>query len=168
MMGTIMDIYDITAQRNDGATQSLGNWRGQVLLIVNTASKCGFTPQYKGLQELQERFGPRGFAVLAFPCDQFGHQEPGTDAQIREFCETRYRTTFPLFAKVEVNGPNSHPLFVHLRERKGGPLSILLGDAIMWNFTKFLVGRDGTVLERFLPTTTANFIAPRIEAALAA
>jgi glutathione peroxidase len=159
-----MGIHDITARRSLGDIQSLGAWRGQVLLIVNTASSCGFTPQYAGLQALQDRFAGRGFTVLAFPCDQFGHQEPGDDAQIRSFCETTYRTTFPIFAKIEVNGPGQHPLFAHLKARKGG----LLGSAIKWNFTKFLVGRDGTVLDRFAPTTTPESIAPRIEAALAA
>jgi glutathione peroxidase len=159
-----MDIDDITARRSGGDIQSLGAWRGQVLLIVNTASRCGFTPQYAGLQALQDRFAGRGFSVLAFPCDQFGHQEPGDDAQIRSFCETTYRTTFPIFAKIEVNGPGQHPLFAHLKARKGG----LLGSAIKWNFTKFLVGRDGTVIERFSPITTPESIALRIEAALAA
>src|SRR5208283_2256725 len=159
-----MDIYDISARRNAGEEQSLGDYRGQVLLIVNTASRCGFTPQYKGLQALQDRFGARGFSVLAFPCDQFAHQEPGSDEQIRDFCETTYHTTFPLFAKVDVNGPGAHPLFAWLKERKGG----LLGSAIKWNFTKFLVGRDGTVLDRYPPTTSPESIAPRIETALAA
>ena len=159
-----MDIDDITARRSGGDIQSLCAWRGQVLLIVNTASRCGFTPQYAGLQALQDRFAGRGFTVLAFPCDQFAHQEPGDDAQIRSFCETTYRTTFPIFAKIEVNGPGQHPLFAYLKARKGG----LLGSAIKWNFTKFLVGRDCTVLDRFAPTTTPESIALRIEAALAA
>ncbi len=156
-----MDLHDITARRSGGEIQSLGAWRGQVLLIVNTASRCGFTPQYAGLQALQECFAGRGFTVLSFPCDQFGHQEPGDDAQISNFCEAAYRVTFPIFAKIEVNGPGQHPLFAYLKARKGG----LLGSAIKWNFTKFLVGRDGTVLERFAPTTTPEAIAPRIEAA---
>jgi len=159
-----MSIFDITAQRNTGDTQSLGDYRGKVLLIVNTASRCGFTPQYKGLQALQDRFAAHGFSVLAFPCNQFGHQEPGSDAEIRSFCETNYRTSFPLFAKIDVNGPRAHRLFVHLKAQKGGGL---LGSAIKWNFTKFLVGRDGTVLDRFAPTTAPDSIAPRIEAALA-
>jgi|SRR5208283_2502907 len=158
-----MEIYDISAQRSADETQSLDDYRGQVLLIVNTASRCGFTPQYKGLQALQDRFGARGFSVLAFPCNQFANQEPGSDAQIRDFCETNYRTTFPLFAKVDVNGPDAHPLFTYLKERKGG----LLGSSIKWNFTKFLVGRDGTVLDRYPPTTSPEMIAPRIETALA-
>ena len=159
-----MALYDIAAQRNDGSTQSLGDYRGQVLLIVNTASRCGFTPQYKGLQALQDRFGPRGFQVLAFPCDQFGHQEPGTDAEIRGFCDTTYRISFPLFTKIEVNGSGAHPLYKFLKDQKGG----LLTSAIKWNFTKFLIGRDGAVLERFPPTTTPEAIAPKIDRALGA
>ncbi len=159
-----MTLYDLTAQRNAGEPQPLSDFRGQVLLIVNTASRCGFTPQYKGLQGLQDRFGPRGFSVLAFPCNQFGHQEPGNDADIRGFCETSYQTTFPLFAKVDVNGSHAHPLFTYLKSQKGGGI---LGSAIKWNFTKFLVGKDGTVLDRFAPTTTPEAIAPKIETALA-
>ena len=159
-----MSIYDFTAQQNSGEPKSLGDYRGQVLLIVNTASRCGFTPQYKGLQSLQDRFGPSGFSVLAFPCNQFGHQEPGTDADIRNFCDTSYRVTFPLFSKVDVNGARAHPLFAYLKSRKGGGI---LGSAIKWNFTKFLVGKDSTVLDRFAPTTTPEAIAPKIEAALA-
>jgi glutathione peroxidase len=158
-----MDIFGISAQRNTGDMQSLGDYRGRVLLVVNTASRCGFTPQYIGLQALQDRFAAQGFSVLAFPCDQFGHQEPGSDAEIRSFCETTYRTSFPLFAKIDVNGPRAHPLFVFLKSQKGGGI---LGSAIKWNFTKFLVGRDGQVLDRFPPTTTPDSIAPRIAAAL--
>jgi len=158
-----MELYDITARRNDGSEQSLADYRGQVLLIVNTASRCGFTPQYQGLQALQDRFAVQGFSVLAFPCDQFGHQEPGADAEIREFCETRYAAKFPLFAKVDVNGAKAHPLFSLLKSQKGG----LLGSGIKWNFTKFLVGRDGTVLERFAPSTTPEAIAPKIAALVA-
>ena len=159
-----MGLYDITAQLNSGEAQSLGDYRGQVLLIVNTASRCGFTPQYSGLQALQDRFSARGFSVLGFPCDQFGHQEPGTDAEIRGFCDTNYATTFPLFAKIEVNGDGAHPLYRFLKSEKGG----LLLSAIKWNFTKFLVGRDGTVLERLAPQTTPDSIAPAIEQALGA
>jgi glutathione peroxidase len=160
-----MNLYELTARTNSGAPQPLSDYRGQVLLIVNTASRCGFTPQYKGLQDLQDRFAPRGFSVLAFPCNQFGHQEPGSDADISAFCETSYQTTFPLFAKIDVNGAKAHPLFTYLKSKKGGGI---LGSAIKWNFTKFLVGRDGTVLDRFAPTTTPEAIAPKIEAALAA
>jgi glutathione peroxidase len=158
-----MDLYDITVPRNAGDLQSLGDYRGQVLLIVNTASRCGFTPQYQGLQALQDRFAAQGFSVLAFPCDQFGHQEPGSDAEIRDFCDSSYRISFPLFAKIEVNGARAHPLFTYLKSKKGGGL---LGSAIKWNFTKFLVGQDGTVLGRFPPTAVPEAIAPKIVAAL--
>jgi len=157
-----MDFYDFQATTNGGEIRSMGEWRGQVVLVVNTASRCGFTPQYKGLQVLQDRFGLRGFSVLAFPCNQFGHQEPGSDTEIRGFCEVNYRTTFPLFAKIEVNGPRAHPLFAWLKEKKGG----VLGSAIKWNFTKFLIGPDGTVLDRFPPTTGPEAVAPRIAGAL--
>ncbi len=154
-----MNIHSLSVRRNDGTVQSMGDYAGQVLLIVNTASRCGFTPQYKGLQALQEQYGPKGFSVLAFPCDQFGHQEPGTDAEIAKFCDTSYRITFPLFAKIEVNGAKADPLFNELKAKKGGGL---LGSAIKWNFTKFLVGRDGTVLDRFPPTTSPEAIASTI------
>jgi glutathione peroxidase len=157
-----MGLYETIVRTNAGVDQALDLYRGQVLLIVNTASRCGFTPQYAGLQKLQDRFGPLGFSVLAFPCDQFGHQEPGSDAEIKSFCETSYRTSFPLFAKIEVNGPKAHPLYAFLKGEKTG----ILGSGIKWNFTKFLVGRDGTVLERFPPQTTPDGIAPKIEAAL--
>ena len=157
-----MDIYDITAKRNGGETQSLRDYQGQVLLIVNTASRCGFTPQYQDLQALQDRFGAKGFSVLAFPCDQFGHQEPGDNAEILSFCQTRYAATFPIFEKIDVNGAGAHPLFTHLKSKKGG----LLGSGIKWNFTKFLVGKDGTVLDRYAPSTSPDAIAPDIEAAL--
>ncbi len=162
-MVNAMDIYDISARLNDGRDTSLSAWRGQVLLVVNTASRCGFTPQYEGLQALQERFGPSGFSVLAFPCDQFGHQEPGSDAEIRAFCETTYRVGFPIFAKIAVNGRDAHPLFRLLKAQRGG----WLGSRIKWNFTKFLVGRDGSVLGRFPPTAKPEAIAPNIAHALA-
>jgi glutathione peroxidase len=129
-----------------------------VVLVVNVASKCGFTPQYKGLQGLYEQLGPRGFEILAFPCDQFGHQEPGSDADISAFCDRTYGITFPLFAKIEVNGTNAHPLYVWLRQQKGG----LLGDSIKWNFTKFLVDRTGAVRARFAPMTTPESIAQNV------
>jgi glutathione peroxidase len=157
-----MGVYDIRAQRNSGDMQPLNDYRGQVLLIVNTASRCGFTPQYTGLQALQDRFGARGFSVLGFPCDQFGHQEPGSDAEIRGFCDANYAITFPLFAKIEVNGDGAHPLYRFLKSEKSG---LLIG-AIKWNFTKFLIGRDGAVLDRFAPQTTPEAIAPAIEKAL--
>ena len=144
-----MALYDFTAKLGTGEEQSLAAYRGQALLIVNVASKCGFTPQYQGLQALHDQYAPRGFAVLAFPCDQFGHQEPGSDQEIARFCDRTFGVTFPLFAKIEVNGPRAHPLYVWLKQQKGG----LLGSAIKWNFTKFLVNKAGLVQARFAPTT---------------
>jgi glutathione peroxidase len=126
---------------------------------VNVASKCGFTPQYSGLQALYEQYHPRGFEILAFPCDQFGHQEPGSDAEIANFCDDAYGVTFPLFAKIEVNGKNAHPLYVWLKQRKGG----LLGNSIKWNFTKFLIDRAGMVRARFAPTTKPESLARKVE-----
>jgi glutathione peroxidase len=156
-------FYELSARRNDGAEQSMADYRGRVLLVVNVASKCGFTPQYAGLQALQDSYAARGFDVLGFPCDQFGHQEPGDDAAIRAFCDRSFGVTFPLFAKIEVNGPGTHPVFAWLKREKGG----LLGSAIKWNFSKFLLGRDGSVLGRYPPTTTPDALRPTIEAALA-
>jgi glutathione peroxidase len=154
-METAMTIYDFSAQLGTGEERPLADYRDKVLLVVNVASKCGFTPQYKGLQDLYEKFGPRGFEILAFPCDQFGHQEPGSDPDIAAFCDRTYSVTFPLFAKIEVNGKSAHPLYVWLRQQKGG----LLGDSIKWNFTKFLVDRAGAVRARFAPTTTPESVA---------
>jgi glutathione peroxidase len=154
-METTMTIYDFSACTSGGAERHLADYRGKVLLIVNVASKCGFTPQYKGLQALYGQFAPRGFEVLAFPCDQFGHQEPGSDAEISAFCDRTYCVTFPLFAKIEVNGKNAHPLYVWLRKQKGG----LLGETIKWNFTKFLIDRAGNVQARFAPTTKPESLA---------
>jgi len=156
------DIYDFSAATIDGHVTSLADLRGRVLLIVNTASKCGFTPQYEGLEALQKDFSARGFDVLGFPCDQFGHQEPGDAAEIQNFCSTTYDVSFPLFAKIDVNGPRAHPLWAWLKQEKTG----LLGGAIKWNFTKFLVGRDGAVVERFAPTTKPEAIRPKVEALL--
>ena len=149
-----MSIYDFSARLSTGEERHLADYRGKVLLVVNVASKCGFTPQYEGLQNLCEQFGPRGFEVLAFPCDQFGHQEPGSDAEISAFCERTYGVTFPLFAKIEVNGKNAHPLYVWLRQQKGG----LLGNSIKWNFTKFLVDKAGVVRARFAPMTKPEYV----------
>jgi glutathione peroxidase len=157
-------IYDFSARTLDGSEASLDAYRGRVLLIVNTASKCGFTPQYAGLENLHKKYAARGFEVLGFPCDQFGHQEPGDADEIRSFCTTKYDVSFPLFAKVEVNGANAHPLWAWLKSEKTG----FLGGAIKWNFTKFLVGRTGEVTDRFPPTTTPDAIAPKIEALLGA
>jgi len=142
-----MSVYDFTAKLNNGTDQSLADYKGKVLLIVNTASQCGFTPQYKGLQELYAKYHDKGLEVLGFPCDQFGHQEPGSDADIASFCELNYGVSFPLFSKIEVNGDNAHLLYKWLKSEKGG----LLGDAIRWNFTKFLISRQGEIVNRFEP-----------------
>jgi len=139
----------------DGRATTLAEWRGQVLLVVNVASRCGYTRQYEGLEAMWRRHRKRGFAVLGFPCDQFGHQEPGDEAEIRQFCSLTYDVTFPLFAKVEVNGPGAHPLWSYLKAAKRGALG---SRAIKWNFTKFLVGRDGAVLARYAPTDTPERI----------
>jgi glutathione peroxidase len=147
----------------DGQPLSLSHFRGQVLLIVNTASLCGFTPQYAGLEELSRAYRGRGFEVLGFPCNQFGGQEPGSDAGIGAFCEMNYRVTFPLFAKVEVNGPNAHPLFRFLKKEKPGILGVLGSGAIRWNFTKFLIGRKGNVVARYGPVKEPKALAGAIE-----
>jgi glutathione peroxidase len=157
-----MSIYDFLAKLNSGTDQSLAGYKGKVLLIVNTASQCGFTPQYKGLQELYAKFHDKGLEVLGFPCDQFGHQEPGNDDEIKSFCQVNYGVNFPLFSKIEVNGAGAHPLYKFLKSEKGG----LLGDNIKWNFTKFLVDKQGNVVERFAPTTTPEAISSKIEALL--
>jgi glutathione peroxidase len=155
-------VYDFTAQSLAGEEVPLKRFEGQVLLIVNTASACGFTPQYRGLEQLQRELGPRGFAVLGFPCNQFGGQEPGDAKQIEAFCETKYDVTFPMFAKIDVNGSQAHPLFNHLKNAKSG----LLGPSIKWNFTKFLVDRSGKVVGRYAPTATPEAIRKEIEALL--
>jgi glutathione peroxidase len=156
---------DIALTTLDGDGRALGDYAGKVLLVVNVASKCGFTPQYTGLEALYRRFAPRGFEVLGFPCDQFGHQEPGDEAEIKSFCSTRYEVSFPMFAKTEVNGAEAHPLY---RELKRAAPGLLGTEAIKWNFTKFLVGRDGEVLRRYAPTDTPESFARDIEAALEA
>ena len=145
-----MSIYTFTAKTIDGQDQSLADYRGQVLLIVNTASRCGFTPQYAGLESLYENLNPRGFSVLGFPCNQFGAQEPEGEIEIGAFCEKNYGVSFPMFAKVEVNGENAHPLFKYLTHEKPG---ILGTEKIKWNFTKFLIGRDGEPVARYAPQT---------------
>jgi glutathione peroxidase len=157
-----MSVYEYTVVTNQGEEQSLREYEGNVLLIVNTASRCGFAPQFKDLQELYEKYHDRGFYVLGFPCNQFGNQEPGTDEEIRNFCEINYRVTFPLFQKVDVKGENQHPLFKYLTQSAQG----LLNKEIKWNFTKFLVDRQGNVVKRFAPTTSPKKIAPEIEALL--
>ncbi|UGY20414.1 MULTISPECIES: glutathione peroxidase [Bradyrhizobium] len=155
-------VYDFTAKSLSGDDVPLQRFEGQVLLIVNTASACGFTPQYKGLQELHADLSPRGFAVLGFPCNQFGAQEPGDAAQIASFCETNYSVTFPMFAKIDVNGAGAHPLYEHLKREKSG----LLGPSIKWNFTKFLVDRSGKVVARHAPTARPEGLKKEIEALL--
>ena len=146
-----MTLYDIPLATIDGQETTLAPFHGKVLLIVNVASRCGFTPQYQGLEELYRRHHSQGFSVLGFPCNQFGHQEPGDAAEIRAFCNQEYDITFPLFAKIEVNGRGAHPLY---RLLKGAKRGVLGTQAIKWNFTKFLIGRDGSVLERYAPTIT--------------
>ena len=141
-----MDLYDIPLQTIDGATTSLDAYRGKALLIVNVASRCGFTPQYKGLEMLYRKYKDKGLVVLGFPCNQFGHQEPGSDADILTFCDSHYGVTFPMFAKIDVNGPTTHPLYRHLKAAKKGWFG---REDIAWNFTKFLVGPDGAVLHRY-------------------
>jgi glutathione peroxidase len=156
-------LTDFTARTLDGEEQDLAEFKGRVVLVVNTASKCGFTPQYEGLQALHEAYADQGLTVLGFPCNQFGDQEPGDAAQIAGFCRANYGVSFPMMDKVEVNGPNSHPLYAWLRAEKG----VLLGGKIKWNFTKFLIGRDGQVIERYAPTTKPDKLRADIERALA-
>jgi len=156
-------LTDFSAAAIDGQDVDLSTYADQVVLVVNTASECGFTPQFQGLQGLYEQYADRGFTVLGFPCDQFGHQEPGDEAEIAAFCERNYGVTFPMFSKIEVNGSDAHPLFDWLRQEKGG----MLGSAIKWNFTKFLVGRDGQVVSRHSPTTAPEKLTDDIEKALA-
>ena len=155
--------FDFTARRNDGTELSLGDLRGKTLLIVNTASNCGFTPQYKGLETLHRTYKDKGLVVLGFPCDQFAHQEPGNDAEIAAFCERNFGVTFPLMSKVEVNGTGTHPLFAFLKKKAPGAI----GESVKWNFTKFLVAKDGTSIRRFDPATEPEAIEKDIVAALA-
>ncbi|HWW27545.1 MAG TPA: glutathione peroxidase [Caulobacter sp.] len=158
-----MSVYDYSAKTLDGQDASLADYRGQVLLIVNTASKCGFTPQYEGLEALYRDYKDKGFTVLAFPCNQFGAQEPGNAEEIANFCSLTYDVTFPVLAKIDVNGPSAHPLYAYLKHEQKG----LLGtEAIKWNFTKFLIGRDGEVVERFAPTTKPEDLKQAVEALL--
>ncbi len=156
-------VFDFKAESLGGAPIELAQYRGKVLLIVNTASKCGFTPQYKALEELHRKYAENGLVVLGFPCNQFGHQEPGSAAQIGEFCERNFGVSFPLFAKVNVNGAHAHPLFRHLKQEAPG----LMGtEGIKWNFTKFLVKKDGTVFRRYAPRTAPEALKQDIEALL--
>jgi glutathione peroxidase len=159
-METATDAWAFEARAIDGGQVPLERFRGQVALVVNTASHCGFTPQYEGLQALYERYRDRGFVVLGFPCNQFGRQEPGTDAEIAQFCESQYAVTFPMFSRIEVNGPNTHPLFAFLKSSHPGVLGL---EAIKWNFSKFLLDRNGRVVARYAPTTHPEAIAADIE-----
>jgi glutathione peroxidase len=158
-----MSVYDYSAKTLDGQDVSLADYRGQVLLIVNTASKCGFTPQYEGLEALYKTHKDRGFTVLAFPCNQFGAQEPGNAEEIANFCSLTYDVTFPVMSKIDVNGADAHPLYKFLKKEQKG----LLGtEAIKWNFTKFLIGKDGEVVERFAPTVKPEDLKVAVEALL--
>ncbi|WP_226345943.1 glutathione peroxidase [Agilicoccus flavus] len=157
-------LHDFEATTLRGDTRRLSDYAGQVAIVVNTASKCGLTPQYEGLQALYDEYADRGLVVLGFPCNQFAHQEPGSDSEVKEFCRANYGVTFPMFAKVDVNGRDAHPVWRWLRQEKGG----VLGDAIKWNFTKFLVDRQGRVIERFAPQTEPATMRDAIEKALAA
>jgi len=153
------NFYELSATTITGEEKSMADYEGKVVLVVNTASKCGFTPQYAGLQELYERYQSKGLVILGFPCDQFAHQEPGSEEEIAEFCQMNYGVTFPMFAKVDVNGKNTHPVIQLLKDNLKSPL----GKAIKWNFTKFLIGPDGTPLKRYEPTVTPEAIEPDIQ-----
>ena len=155
-------LGDFKATGIDGTETDLASYEGQVVLVVNTASQCGFTPQYKGLEELYRTYVDRGLVVLGFPCDQFGHQEPGDEEEIATFCERNFGVTFPLFAKVDVNGRDAHPLYQWLRSEKSG----MVGNKIRWNFTKFLIDTEGNVVNRYGSTTTPDQLADDIEALL--
>jgi glutathione peroxidase len=160
-----MDFFNfsakIIAKTIDGKEKLLKEYQGQVVLVVNVASQCGFTKQYAGLEALYQKFSSKGFVILGFPCNQFGHQEPGSESEIQQFCQLNYGVTFPLFAKIDVNGPNTHPLFVYLKQEQTG----LLGtEAIKWNFTKFLVDRQGHVVKRYAPQTEPKDLEKEVEA----
>ena len=155
-------VHDFSATSIDGIERQLVDYKGKVVLVVNTASQCGFTGQYKGLEELYRTYADRGLVVLGFPCDQFGHQEPGDEEEIATFCERNFGVSFPLFAKVDVNGPDAHPLYQWLRSEQGG----MVGSKIRWNFTKFLIDTDGNVVKRYGSTTTPDQLADDIEALL--
>ncbi len=155
-----MSIYDFNVKKQNGEEVNLSSYKGIVLLIVNTATGCGFTPQYDGLQDLYKKYKDKGFEILDFPCNQFAGQAPGSDEEIHSFCTGRYGITFPQFAKIDVNGKNEDPLYTYLKKEKSG----IIGNSIKWNFTKFLVNKDGTVLERFAPAVTPEQIDGKIEA----
>ena len=154
-----MGIYDFKMKDASGSEVDLSEYKGKVLLIVNTATGCGFTPQYEGLQDLYEKYQEQGLEILDFPCNQFGHQAPGTEEEIVDFCQSRYGVTFRQFAKIEVNGKGEAPLYTYLKSQQGG----VMGDQIKWNFTKFLVDKDGNVVERFAPTVTPEKIESKVQ-----
>ncbi len=156
-------VYDFEVNRLNGDSVKLSEYRGKALLIVNTASQCGFTPQYGGLEKLYDKFNPRGLEILGFPCNQFGKQEPGSPEEIAEFCSVKYGVTFPMFEKIDVNGKDTHPLYRYLKREARG---VLGSEPIKWNFTKFLIGREGEVVERYGSTTKPEQIEADIEAAL--
>ena len=157
-------IYDFKAVTSKGAELDFAQFRGKVLLIVNTASKCGFTPQFQGLEELNQRYKERGLVVIGFPCNQFAHQDPGTDSEIEGFCQLNYGVTFQIMKKIDVNGDGAHPIFKYLKNEAKG----ILGNAIKWNFTKFLISRDGATIKRYAPTTAPEKLTTDIETLLAA
>jgi len=163
MLETENTVFDFEAERLDGSPAKLADYRGRVLLIVNTASQCGFTPQYSGLEKIYRTYRDRGLVILGFPCNQFGAQEPGSAAEIGIFCEQNYGVSFPMFAKIEVNGENAHPLYRYLKKKKPGLLGPIGGGSIKWNFTKFLVDRAGSVVARFAPNTRPESLATDLE-----
>lgn len=154
-----MALYDLNVKQMNGSEKALADYKGKVLLIVNTATGCGFTPQYDGLQDLYEKYAGKGFEILDFPCNQFGHQAPGDDEEIHSFCTGRFGITFPQFTKIDVNGADESPLYTWLKSQKGG----IMGSAIKWNFTKFLVDREGHVVARFAPTDKPEALVSKIE-----
>ena len=158
-----MNAYSFTATDIDGVSKSLADYQGKTVLVVNVASKCGFTPQYKGLEALYRQSRDRGLVILGFPCDQFGHQEPGDEAEIKSFCALKYDVSFPLFAKIKVNGDDAHPLYQFLKKEQGGILGL---DFIKWNFTKFLIDKTGKVVKRYAPTETPEAIGRDLAALL--
>jgi glutathione peroxidase len=159
----VTDLADISVTTLDGQTKNLGSFLGKATLVVNVASQCGFTPQYTGLEALYRKYQDRGLTVLGFPCDQFGHQEPGNAQEIRNFCSVNYQVTFPLFAKIEVNGPNAHPVYQELKKQAPGFLGL---EKVKWNFTKFLINGDRQVVKRFAPTTKPEDLTGQIESLL--
>jgi glutathione peroxidase len=163
MSGGTMGVYDFQVKTIDGKEISLSEYKGKTLLIVNVASHCGFTPQYEGLEKLYEQYKDKGFFILGFPCNQFGAQEPGNEAEIKSFCDLNYGVKFPLFSKIDVNGENTHPLYGYLKKELPG---VLGSEGIKWNFTKFLVDRDGNVVKRYAPNDTPESIGPDLEKVL--